>query len=97
MITSESNAGLAKGVHPFGKVSNVAKKKYRGMMLSTMSIDKGLKKGNETILVALVELKPNSCWKLSLNPIVTSVEQISFVTVACNCLVQKFYIGGNFV
>lgn len=39
MITSESNAGLAKGVHPFGKVSNVAKKKDRGRYLSTMSID----------------------------------------------------------
>ena len=29
------------------------------MMLSAMSIDKGMKKGNETILAALVELKPD--------------------------------------
>ncbi|WMV13455.1 hypothetical protein MTR67_006840 [Solanum verrucosum] len=33
--------------------------KYKGMLLFAMSIDKGLKKSDETILAALVELKPD--------------------------------------
>lgn len=38
-------------------VRNIGKKKDRGMVMSAMSIDKGLKKGNETILVAVVKFK----------------------------------------
>ena len=48
-----------KGVHPFGNINKVAKKKDKGMFLSAMSIDKGLKKGDDTILAALVEAKPD--------------------------------------
>ena len=54
-----SNAGFLKGVHLFGNINKVAKKKDKGMLLSAMSIDKGLKKGEDTILAALVELKPD--------------------------------------
>ncbi|WMV37253.1 hypothetical protein MTR67_030638 [Solanum verrucosum] len=59
MIMNEGNPGFVKGVYPFGKVNKVAKNKDKGMLLSAMSIDKGLKKGDETILVALIELKPD--------------------------------------
>ncbi|KAH0764795.1 hypothetical protein KY285_000666 [Solanum tuberosum] len=45
MIMSEGNPGFVKGVYSFGKVGKVAKK------------NKGLRMGDETILVALVELK----------------------------------------
>ena len=54
-----SNVGFLKGVHPFGNVNKVAKKKDKGMFLSAMSMDKGLKKGDDTILVVLVEVKPD--------------------------------------
>ena len=54
-----SNAGFLKGVHPFGDINKVAKKKDKGMLLSAMSIDKWLKKGEDTILDALVEVKPD--------------------------------------
>ena len=36
MIMNGDNAWLEKGVHPFGKASNIAKKKDRGMMVSAM-------------------------------------------------------------
>ncbi|KAH0751965.1 hypothetical protein KY290_006553 [Solanum tuberosum] len=62
MIMNEDNAGFVKGVYPYGKVNKVAKKKDKGMLLSAMSIDKGLKKGDETILAALIELKPDVKW-----------------------------------
>ena len=52
-----SNAGFLKGVHPFGNINKVAKKKDNRMFLSAMSIDKGLKKGDDTIVAALVEVK----------------------------------------
>lgn len=51
MVINESNAGFIKGVHPFGKFSK------EGMLLSAMSINKGLKKGDDTIHVALFKLK----------------------------------------
>ena len=53
-----SNAEFLKGVHPFGNINKVAKKKDKVMFLSAMSIDKGLKKGDDTILADLVEVKP---------------------------------------
>ena len=53
-----SNVGFLKGVHPFGNINKVTKKKDKEMLLSAMSIDKGLKKGEDTILAALVEVKP---------------------------------------
>ena len=59
MVMNGSNAGFLKGVHPFGNINKVAKKKDKGMFLSAMSIDKGLKKGEDTILAALVEVKPD--------------------------------------
>ncbi|XP_069150786.1 uncharacterized protein [Solanum lycopersicum] len=59
MIMNFGNAEFVKSVHPFWKVSNIEKNKDKRMMLSAMSINKGLKKGNETIIVVLVELKPN--------------------------------------
>ena len=54
-----SNAGFLKRVHPFGNINKVAKKKDKRIFLSAMSIDKGLKKGDDTILAALVEVKPD--------------------------------------
>ena len=39
--------------------ASAGKKKDKGMLLSAMSIDKGLKKGEDTILAALVEIKPD--------------------------------------
>ncbi|KAH0716606.1 hypothetical protein KY290_012887 [Solanum tuberosum] len=57
MIMNKGNSRFVKGVYPFGNVHKVSKKKDTGMLLSTMLIDKGLKKGNETIHAALVELK----------------------------------------
>ena len=51
MVMNGSNAGFLKGVHPFGNVNKVAKKKDKGMLLSAMSIDKGLKKGDDTYLL----------------------------------------------
>ena len=59
MVMSGSDAGFLKGVHPFGNINKVAKKKDKEMLLSAMSIDKGLKKGDETILAALIEIKPD--------------------------------------
>ena len=59
IVMNGSNAGFLKGIHPFGNINKVAKKKDKGMFLSAMSIDKGLKKGDDTILAALVEVKPN--------------------------------------
>ncbi|XP_015084295.1 uncharacterized protein LOC107027726 [Solanum pennellii] len=44
MIMNRDNAEFVKGVHSFGKVSNVVKKKDRGMMLFAMSIGKGMKR-----------------------------------------------------
>ena len=58
MVMNGSNGGFLKGVHPFGNVNNVSKKKDKGMFLSAMSIDKGQKRGDDTILAALVEVKP---------------------------------------
>ena len=52
-----SNVGFLKGVHPFGNINKVSKKKDKEMFLSTMSINKGLKRGDDTILAALVEVK----------------------------------------
>ena len=40
---NEGNVRFLKGVYPFGKFSKVANKKDKGMLLSAMSIDKGLK------------------------------------------------------
>ncbi|XP_010317466.2 uncharacterized protein [Solanum lycopersicum] len=57
IVMNGNNVGFIKGVHPFGNINKVAKKKDKGMILSAMSIDKGLKKGDDTILVALVEVK----------------------------------------
>ena len=57
-VMNGSNAGCLKGVHLFGNINKVAKKKYKGMLLSSMSIDKELKKSDDTILAALVEVKP---------------------------------------
>ena len=54
-----SNAGFLKRVHPFGNINKVAKKKDKRIFLSAMSIDKGLKKGDDTILAALVKVKPD--------------------------------------
>ena len=54
MLMNGSNVGFLKGVHPFGDINKVAKKKDKEMLLSAMSIDKGLKKGEDTILAALV-------------------------------------------
>ncbi|KAH0781034.1 hypothetical protein KY290_000632 [Solanum tuberosum] len=59
MIMSEGNVGFVKGVYAFRKVNKIAKKKDKGMLMSAMSIDTGLKKGDATILAALVELKPD--------------------------------------
>ncbi|XP_069144486.1 uncharacterized protein [Solanum lycopersicum] len=59
MVTNGTNAGFLKGVHPFGNIHKVAKKKYKGMLLSSMAMDKGLKKGEDTIFAALVEVKPD--------------------------------------
>lgn len=59
MIITEVNDEFVKGVHPFGKVSYIAKKNDRGILLYIMSIDKGLNKGDETLLAALVKLKPD--------------------------------------
>ena len=59
MVMNGSNVGFFKGVHPFGNINKVAKKKDNGMLLSAMSIDKGLKKGEDTILASLVEVKPD--------------------------------------
>ena len=53
-----SNVGFLKGIHPFGNINKVAKKKDNGMLLSAMSIDKGLKKGDDTIFADLVEVRP---------------------------------------
>ena len=58
MVLNRSNADFLKGVHTFGNINKVAKKKYKGMLLSSMSIDKELKKSDDTILAALVEVKP---------------------------------------
>ena len=58
MVMNESNAGFLKGVHSFGNINKVANKKDKGMFLSAMSIDKGLKKGDDTIIADLVEVKP---------------------------------------
>ena len=57
MVMNESNAGFLKGVHPFGKFSRVEMKRYNRMLMSAMSIDKGMKRSDETILSAMVELK----------------------------------------
>ena len=54
-----SNAGYLKGFHPFWNINKVRKKKDKGMLLSSMLVDKGLKKGDDTILAALVEVKPD--------------------------------------
>ena len=50
-VMNGSNAGFLKGVHPFGDINKVSKKKDKGMLLSAMSIDKGLKKGDDTYLL----------------------------------------------
>ena len=50
MVMNGSNAGFLKRVHPFGNINKVAKKKDKRIFLSAMSIDKGLKKGDDTIL-----------------------------------------------
>ncbi|XP_069147132.1 uncharacterized protein [Solanum lycopersicum] len=55
MVINGSNVGFLKGVHPIGNINKVAKKKYKGMLLSSMSIDKGLKNVDDTILAVLVE------------------------------------------
>ena len=36
MFMNRSNAGFLKGVHPFGNINKVAKKKDKGMFLSAM-------------------------------------------------------------
>ena len=54
-----SNARFLKGVHPFGNVNKFAKNKDKGMFLYTKSIDKELKRGDDIILAALVEVKPD--------------------------------------
>ncbi|XP_069152857.1 uncharacterized protein [Solanum lycopersicum] len=59
MVMNGSNVGFLKRVHPFGNINKVAKNKDRGMFLSAMSINKGLKKGDDNILGALVEMKPD--------------------------------------
>ena len=59
MVMNGSNAEFLKGVHPFGNINKVAKKKDKVMFLSAMSIDKGLKKGDDTILATFVEVKPD--------------------------------------
>ena len=59
IVMNGNKVGFIKGVHPFGNINKVAKKKDKGMLLSAMSIDKGLKKGDDTILAALVEVKPD--------------------------------------
>ena len=56
MVRNRSNTGFLKRVHPFGNVNKVAKNKDMGIFLSAMSIDKGLKRGDDTILAALVEV-----------------------------------------
>ena len=57
MVMNGSNAQFFKGVHPLGNINKVSKKKDKEMLWSDMSIDKGLKKGDDTILAALVEVK----------------------------------------
>ncbi|XP_015084245.1 uncharacterized protein LOC107027655 [Solanum pennellii] len=59
MVINEKNTQFLKGVHPFVKVSKVAKKKDKGILLFAILINKGLKKGDETILAVLIELKPD--------------------------------------
>ena len=59
MVMNGSNAGFLKGVHPFGNVNKFAKNKDKGMFLYTKSIDKELKRGDDTTLAALVEVKPD--------------------------------------
>ena len=58
LVMSGSDADFLKGVHPFGNINKVAKKKDKGMLLSSMSIDKGLKNVDDTILAVMVEVKP---------------------------------------
>ena len=55
MIMNKDNVGFVKGVHHFGKVTNVAKKKDKEWCFLLGQ----LTKGNETILASLVVLKPD--------------------------------------
>ncbi|WMV14027.1 hypothetical protein MTR67_007412 [Solanum verrucosum] len=55
MIMNDGNLGFIKGNHHFGKAGKVAKNK--GPLLSAISVSKGLRMGEETFFVALVELK----------------------------------------
>ena len=59
MVMNGSNVGFLKRVHPFGNINKVPKNKDKGMFLCAMSINKGLKKGDDNILGALVEMKPD--------------------------------------
>ena len=41
MVMNGRNTGFLKGVHPFGNINKVSKKKYKGMLLSACQLTKG--------------------------------------------------------
>ena len=94
MVMNGSNARFLKGVHPFGNINKVAKKKDKGMLLSAMSIDKGMKKGDETILAALVEIKPDV--KIEVPDCVGECLNSMLMLCLLNCQ-RNYHLGGTLI
>ncbi|XP_060180511.1 uncharacterized protein LOC132610227 [Lycium barbarum] len=55
MVMQEKMVGFIKVVHPYGEAEKLSK--YKSHIISSISIEKGLKKGKESFLGALVEIK----------------------------------------
>lgn len=54
MIMNEANLIFIKVIYPYGKVKKV---KSKTSIIFTILIEKGLKKGDETFLAAMIEVK----------------------------------------
>ncbi|KAF3615589.1 hypothetical protein FXO38_35032 [Capsicum annuum] len=56
MIGNEANPSFIKASYPYGESKKV---KNKGPIISAILVEKGLKKGAETFLVAMIEVKPD--------------------------------------
>ncbi|PHT78044.1 hypothetical protein T459_16096 [Capsicum annuum] len=56
MIENEANPSFIKASYPYGESKKV---KNKGPIISASLVEKGLKKGAETFLVAMIEVKPD--------------------------------------
>ncbi|XP_075111336.1 uncharacterized protein LOC142181743 [Nicotiana tabacum] len=55
LIMNETAPGFVKIVHPYGKEET----QWRASLVSAMTVEKGLKRGDDTFLPAMVEVKPD--------------------------------------